>query len=193
VFGRNRKQEPVAAATASSERGDAQAPKGRPTPSRKEAEAQRRDARKIPTDPKQAKRAAKDRARSERATAREGMMSGDPKYLPARDAGPIRAYVREYIDKRRRMSEYFVFIALGILLAGFLREPGIQNVVSIFWFVATAVIALELTWTLVSLNRELKERWPDKADRKGTMFYGGMRAMQIRRLRVPAPAKKSKD
>ena len=101
-------------------------------------------------------------------------------------------YVRTFIDRRRRFSEYFVFIAVGILIAGFIREPGFQTAVSYVWFAITGVIALELSWTLVTLNRELKERWPDKADRKGALFYGGMRAMQIRKLRVPAPVKKDK-
>ena len=166
---------------------DAQAPKGRPTPSRKEAEAARRDARKIPTDPKAAKRAQKDRARQERNVAREGMMAGDERYLPARDQGPVRGFVRDFIDGRRRMSEYFVFIAIGMLLVGFIPNRQFQASISFIWFAITAVIALEMTWTLVRLSRELQKQWPDKADRKGTTLYGGMRALQIRKLRVPAP------
>ncbi len=59
------------------------------------------------------------------------------------------------------------------------------------WFATTALIAIEMTLTLVRLNRELKQQWPQKADRKGGMLYGGMRAMQIRRLRVPPPAVKA--
>ena len=166
---------------------DPQAPKGRPTPSRKEAEAARRDARRIPTDPKAAKKAQKDRARQERATARAGMMAGDERYLPARDQGPVRAYIRDSIDRRRRLSEYFVFIALGILFAGFIPNPSFQASVSLVWFATTALVALEMIWTLVTLNKALKAQWPDKADRKGAMFYGGMRALQIRKLRVPPP------
>ena len=44
-----------------------------------------------------------------------------------------------------------------------------------------------MIWTLVTLNKALKAQWPDKADRKGAMFYGVMRALQIRKLRVPPP------
>lgn len=195
VFGRNRKPDevqPTAAATDSQDRPASQTPKGRPTPSRKSAEASRKAARRIPTDPKAAKKAAKERARAERATARAGMVAGDERYLPARDSGPVRAYVRDYIDGRRRFSEYFVFIAVGILVAGFIRDPAIQTTISYVWFGITAIIAMEMVLTLVRLNRELRERWPDKAERKGAMFYAGMRAMQIRKLRVPAPIKKDK-
>jgi hypothetical protein len=170
---------------------DPQAPKGRATPSRREAEAARRAARKIPSDPKAAKKAQKERARAEREAARAEMMRGDERYLPARDQGPVRAFVRDFIDSRRRVSEYFVFIALGILVAGFIPNPQFQASVSMIWFAITALVALEMLWTLTSLSRALKGRWPDKQDRKGTMFYGGMRALQIRKLRVPPPTVKA--
>ncbi len=138
------RQTPSGSGPDAAARPEAQAPKGRPTPSRKEAETSAAHRSKIPTDPKEAKKAPKERARAERATARAGMVSGDERYLPARDAGPVRAYVRDYVDGRRRMSEYFVFVAVGILLAGFLRDPQVQTAVSFIWFGATAVIAVEM-------------------------------------------------
>ena len=44
--------------------------------------------------------------------ARAGLMAGDDRYLPARDQGPAKAFVRDYIDRKRRLSEYFIFIAV---------------------------------------------------------------------------------
>lgn len=166
---------------------DPQAPKGRPTPSRKEAETARRQARKVPSDPKEAKRAAKERSRAERQAARVGMMSGDERYLSERDSGPIRGFVRDYVDGRRRVSEFFIFIAFGMLVAGFVRDPQVQSITSMVWITTTVLVALEVAWGLVRLNQQLKERWPDKADRKGTLLYAGMRMLQIRRLRIPTP------
>jgi hypothetical protein len=170
---------------------DPQAPKGRPTPSRREAEAARRDARKIPADPKAAKRAQKARARKERAEARAGLMAGDERYLPARDRGEVRAFIRDTIDSRWRLSEFFVFIAVGILVAGFIPNPEFQASMSLIWFATTGFVAIEMTWVLVGLNRKLKERWPAKEDRKGGMLYAGMRQLQVRKLRVPPPRVKS--
>lgn len=164
---------------------DPQAPKGRPTPSRKDAETARRDARKIPADPKSAKRAQKQRARRERAEARAGMMAGDEKFLPARDRGEVRAFIRDTIDSRWRASEFFVFIAVGILVAGFVPNPEFQASMSLIWFATTGFVGVEMAWVLVNLNSKLKERWPDKADRKGGMLYAGMRQLQVRKLRVP--------
>jgi hypothetical protein len=165
----------------------AQAPKGRPTPSRKDAEAQRKQALKNPADPKAAKKAMKARQREERMDARAGLMSGDERYFPARDRGPAKAFTRDFIDGKRRLSEFFLFLAVGILLAGLVQSPEVKGVVSLLWFVIFGLVILDVTWALYSLNRQLKQKFPDKADRKGCTFYAAMRLMQIRRLRIPPP------
>jgi len=187
VFGRNKSPQADVVEPVVSSETDPQAPKGRPTPSRKEAETARRQARKVPSDPKEAKRAAKERSRAERQAARVGMMSGDERYLPERDRGPVRAFVRDAVDGRRRVSEFFIFIALGMLVAGFIRDPQVQSITSMVWITTTVLVAVEVAWGLVRLNGQLKEHWPDKADRKGTLLYAGMRMLQIRRLRIPTP------
>ncbi len=166
---------------------EAQQPKGRPTPSRKEAEAYRKQHLKVPADPKAAKKAMKDRERQARAEARAGLMAGDPKFLPPRDQGPAKAFTRDFIDGKRRLSEFFIFIAVGILVVGFFRNPEIQNVVSLIWFAIAGLVILEVAFILFSLNKQLAQRWPDKADRKGCLLYAALRTLQIRRLRIPPP------
>lgn len=192
---RRRSKEPATAdqdgyATASSaDQSDvdhAQQPKGHATPSRKDAEKQRKQALKVPSDPKAAKKAMKQRNRDSRAEARAGLMAGEEKYLPARDQGPAKAFARDYIDRRRRLAEFFVFIAVGILIAGFIGGQA-QGTISMIWFVVTGGVVLEIAWILTRLNRELKERWPEKSDRKGCLPYAAMRQLQIRRLRIPPP------
>lgn len=165
----------------------AQQPKGRPTPSRKEAEIRRKQTLKVPADPKAARKAMKQREREARAEARAGLMAGDTRYLPPRDQGPAKAFTRDYVDGRRRIAEFFIFLAIGILVVGFLRNPAIQNVVSFIWFGVVGVVILEVGWMLFSLSKQLKERWPDPAERKGCMMYATLRVLQIRRLRIPPP------
>ncbi|MFN8125864.1 MAG: DUF3043 domain-containing protein [Candidatus Nanopelagicales bacterium] len=165
----------------------AQQPKGRPTPSRKDAEAHRKQNLKVPADPKAARKAMKQREREARMEARAGLMAGDERYLPARDQGPAKAYVRNYIDRKRRLSEYFIFIAVAILLVAFVRNPQVQNLVSLVWFLIAGIVLLEVGWVLFRLNRDLTERWPDKAERKGCLLYAALRMLQIRRLRIPPP------
>jgi Protein of unknown function (DUF3043) len=164
-----------------------QEPKGRPTPSRREAEAARKQALKVPKDPKAAKKAMRERDRQARMEARAGLVAGDEKRLPPRDQGPVKAYVRDFIDGRFTAAEYFVFIALGVLVLGFVQNPVLYSWVSLGWFVVTGIIVVDTGFLLWRLNRALKQRWPDKAERKGALFYGGMRTLQLRRLRLPPP------
>ena len=71
--------------------------KGRPTPKRKDAEAARIHPL-VPKDRKEAKRAARA-ARNARFDAEQrALVTGEEKYLPARDKGAARRFVRDYVD-----------------------------------------------------------------------------------------------
>jgi hypothetical protein len=166
--------------------------KGHPTPTRKEAEAQRKQTLKVSSDPKAAKRAAKERAAQERAASRAALLAGDESALPPRDAGPVKRYVRDYIDSRWAAAELFMPLALLVLVVGFLpwRSWGLVNAqgyVSMLWLVLTLFIIVDTTVLMMRMSRELKKQWPADADRKGAAFYGLMRVLQIRRLRLPPP------
>ena len=54
-------------------------------------------------------------------------------------------------------------------------------------FAFTAVIAIDTVILLVTLNRRAAQRFPDVKDRKGITLYAILRALQLRRLRVPPP------
>ncbi|MDQ5974751.1 MAG: hypothetical protein QG661_1960 [Actinomycetota bacterium] len=187
MFGR--KQQPPAEAAPGSppEAADPTSAKGRPTPSRREAEAARKQQLKIPKDPKAAKKAARDRDRVERSRSRAAMMAGDERYLPARDQGPARAFTRDFVDSRFTMAEFFIFIAIGVLALGFINNPVIQSAVSIGFFAFTALIAVDTAVLLIQLNRRAKKMFPEPADRKGITLYASLRTLQLRRLRLPPP------
>ena len=161
--------------------------KGRPTPTRKEAQAQRKQTLKVPTDPKAAKKAARARAAEERAAARAAMLAGDEKHLPARDQGPVRGFVRDFVDGRWAAAELFLPLALAVLVFGFIPMPNIQAYVSMTWLFLIVFIMVDTVILLVRLKGELKRRWPADADRKGATMYALMRVLQLRRLRLPPP------
>ncbi|TAK71034.1 MAG: DUF3043 domain-containing protein [Actinomycetota bacterium] len=174
---------PVSEATVDPSR----AAKGRPTPSRKEAEAARRHAIKVPADPKAARRAARERDRAARVAARAALAAGDERALPARDRGPVRAFARDFVDSRRTLAEFFIILAVVVLVLNFIRLPGLQAFVTLIWFVMTAVIVIDTAILLFRMSRAMKAQWPDPKDRKGTLLYAGMRCLQFRRLRLPPP------
>ena len=161
--------------------------KGRPTPTRREAEAQRKQTLKVPTDPKEARKAARQRASAEREAQRQAVMSGDEKHLPPRDAGPVKAFVRDYIDSRWAAAEFFLPMAIFVLVVGLMPLGGVQGWVSLLWMFLTMFIVVDTTLLMFRLNRELKKQWPTTAERKGALFYATMRVLQLRRLRLPPP------
>ncbi len=172
--------------------------KGRPTPKRKDAEAARKQSLKsgVSVKPGSSKReqrnAARESQRQQRAVAMEGMRRGDERYLPARDQGPVRKFVRDYVDSRRTISEFFVIIALVILVVGVVGQNlTARTIVTMLWMLVLIIVITETALMLFRLNSQLKRRWPDKADRKGTNFYAVMRMLQIRRLRLPPPSFKA--
>jgi hypothetical protein len=187
MFGRKPSPAAEEPAVAVGEELDPRSPKGRPTPSRKEAEAARKQQLKIPKDPKAAKKASRERDREARAAARAGMMAGDERYLPARDRGPARAFTRDFVDSRFTVAEFFIFVAIAVLVLGFVRNQQVQSFVSLAFFAFTAVIVIDTLILLWTLNKRAKEQFPDKADRKGITLYAMLRTLQLRRLRLPPP------
>lgn len=161
--------------------------KGRPTPSRKEAEAARKTTIRAPRGTKEGKKAAREADRLARARQREGMLAGDPRYLPARDQGPVRAYVRDFVDGRYTVAEYFIFMALVVLVLGFVPNVAVQQFVSLAFFMVAALIVLDTTILIIQLNIRVKKQFPDKSERKGVTLYALMRVLQYRRLRMPKP------
>ncbi|MDX2644795.1 DUF3043 domain-containing protein [Streptomyces sp. PA03-1a] len=188
VFRRRSQSEQTASTTVVDDRQprDPQAPKGRPTPKRSDAQGQRRKAVTAPTDRKAATRQARDARRADLAKQREALMNGDERYLPARDKGPVRKFARDYVDSRFRMAEFFLPLAVVILVLSMLRNPALQNLSLLLWLVVIVLIVVDSAFTGFLLRRELSKRFPDKPT-KGAVAYALMRTLQMRRLRLPKP------
>jgi len=169
------------------ETGTSEPGKGRPTPKRKEAESARKQGISVPKDPKAARKAARDRDREARAKSRAGLMAGDPAYFPRRDAGPVKAQVRDYIDRRRTVGEFFVPFAFVVLLLGLVNNPTVQTTVVYVWTSVLLLVVLDTILVGILLGRSLRKDYPEKSDRKGAVSYGVLRALQLRRFRIPPP------
>jgi hypothetical protein len=163
---------------------DPQAPKGRPTPKRSEAQSARRKSVTTPTDRKSAAKQAREARRVDLAKQREALAGGDERYLPARDKGPVRRFVRDYVDSRYRVAEFFLPLAVVILILSIVGS--LQNLSLLLWLVVIVGIVVDSIVTVVLLRRQLRTRFPDK-NTKGTTAYALMRSLQMRRLRLPKP------
>ena len=174
-------------AVSDQESNSVQSGKGRPTPSRKEAEAARKTTIRAQSNTKAGKKASREAGRIARARERQGMLAGDPRYLPARDQGPVRAFVRDFVDGRYTVAEYFIFMAVVVLLLGFINNPSIQQLVSVGFFLMAALIVVDTSILIIQLTRRAKKVFPEKSDRRGIILYALMRTLQYRRLRMPKP------
>ncbi|MFI0482258.1 DUF3043 domain-containing protein [Actinomadura sp. 9N215] len=160
--------------------------KGRPTPKRKEAEKRNRQPITAPGSRKEAYRKVRERQADDRAKARKGMAKGDEKHLLKRDKGPVRKLARNYVDSRRTVGSYLMYAMFAIVLLSMLPIPVARLLVLFAPPLLLVVVFAEGLMLSRGIKRLAAERYPDE-DVKGVGLYAAMRAMQIRRLRVPNP------
>lgn len=165
---------------------DPQAKKGRPTPKRSEAQAQRRSVASTPTNRKDAAKRQREERRQALARQREALASGDERYLPARDKGPVRRFARDWVDSRFNVAEFFLPLAVVILVLTVVRVPAIQTVALLMWLIVIVLIVLDAAFSGFRLKKRLAERFPGQ-NTKGAVAYALMRSLQMRRLRLPKP------
>ncbi|WP_407648792.1 DUF3043 domain-containing protein [Actinacidiphila epipremni] len=163
---------------------DPQAPKGRPTPKRSEAQNARRKAVTTPTDRKAQVRAAREARREDLAKRREALANGDERNLPAAHQGPVRKFTRDYVDSRYRVAEFFLPMAVLILVGSLL--PALQTLSLFLWLLVIVLIVVDSVITGIALRRQLAKRFPDQ-NTKRAVSYGLMRTLQMRRMRLPKP------
>ncbi|MCM2392500.1 DUF3043 domain-containing protein [Streptomyces albipurpureus] len=163
-----------------------EAPKGRPTPKRSEAQSQRRRASSAPANRKEGMKRAREARRADLARQREALASGDERYLPARDKGPVRRFVRDFVDSRFCVAEFFLPIAVLILVLSLIQNRQMQNIALLVWLGVIVMIVVDSIGLSIRLKKQLRERYPDEPKR-GAVAYGLMRTLQLRRLRLPKP------
>ena len=166
--------------------GAVTAGKGRPTPKRSEAERRRREPYTAPKDRKEAARASRTRQRTDRTRRMEAVRRGESWALPPRDRGPVKELARDYVDSKRRISEYYMYGLLVLLVLLFIRTPVVQTIVPLLVLAAVLIMAFEGIFIGRKVKSLAAERLPGESTR-GLALYSAMRALQIRRLRVPKP------
>jgi hypothetical protein len=172
--------------------GAVTAGKGKPTPKRSEAERRRREPYTAPKDRKEASRASRTRQRTDRTRRMEAVRRGEEWAMPTRDRGPAKALARDYVDSKRRISEYYMYGLLVLLVLLFIRAPIVQTIIPLVVLAAVLVMGIEGIFIGRKVKALAAERLPGQSTR-GLSLYSAMRALQIRRLRVPKPRVKPGD
>lgn len=160
--------------------------KGRPTPTRKEAEAARRERAKVGLSGKGTSKQTREQRSQANARTREGMRSGDERFLPARDKGPLKRFIRDYVDGRISIAEFLLPLLILIMVLQYSGSSRLQSFGGALWTTTLLVVALDTVWLVVRLRRALKAEFPEES-LKGTTLYVLLRVLQMRWLRMPKP------
>jgi hypothetical protein len=159
--------------------------KGAPTPSRAQQEAARKRPL-VPNDRKEAARQARAKQSGARERARVGMAAGDERYLPMRDRGPQKKFVRDYVDARFSIGEVLIPVMFLVILLTLVPSYEVQTIgiLALWAFFIVAVVDVIVLGFI--LTRKLKAKFgEDKVEK--VRWYAAMRALQLRPLRLPKP------
>lgn len=158
--------------------------KGHATPSRKEQEA----ARRRPLVPKDRRLAAKQNRQAmavEREKARLGMAAGEERYLPIRDKGPQKRYVRDFVDARFSAGEILMPILILVILTWFV--PAIADYAFLAFWGVFVLVVVDCVVLGFQVRKRLRAKFGETKVERGVRWYAAMRAIQMRFLRLPKP------
>jgi len=160
--------------------------KGRPTPKRKEREAANLRPL-VGNDRKEANKAAKAKYNEARDRARVGMANGEEKFLPARDKGPQKRFVRDFVDARFSVGELMIPVMLVIIILTLVDNYEVQiiSIIALWGFFILAVMDCVLAGFQV--GRRLAAKFGKENVQSGYRWYAAMRCLQMRRMRLPKP------
>lgn len=178
-------QEPIEQATSQA------SGKGHPTPKRKQAqEAGLRPL--VPKDRQASAKAAKQRRRERENAEYDAMQRGDIPHMPKAERLPWRIYIRDYVDARFNIAEFFLPVAFITMICSMFvmtLAPGLAMVLTflLYAYLIVAVIDVFVMWR--KLKKKLIEKFGEKSVSRGMRSgsYAWSRAIQLRRWRLPKP------
>jgi hypothetical protein len=174
----------------SSDEATKQTRKGTPTPTRKEREAANKRPL-VPSDRKEAARQSRAKSTELRERARIGMAAGDDRYLTARDRGPQRRYVRDYVDARYGIGEFMIPIILFVLILSFVQSLQAYSILVLWFFVLVTIV--DSIFLGFRLNKLIAEKFGAGKVERGLRWYATMRSIQLRIMRLPKPQVKRRE
>lgn len=181
---RRSKTETPAAATTPAAGTTAQGGKGRPTPTRKEAEAAARARAKAPRNRREMAAYQRQHRVESSRKVRQAMKDGDERYFLARDRGPMRRFIRDYVDARFSFLEVMIPVMIVTLVLGYSGNARLAEVGNFVLIGMFLLVILDMVTLRFRLRRELARRFPEEST-KGTTYYAITRAMQMKFMRMP--------
>ena len=158
--------------------------KGRPTPSRREAEAAAKARAKVPRSRKEMAQAQRSARTESSQNVRAAMKSGDERYYLARDKGPVRRFVRDFVDSRFSFIELMVPLLIVTMVLGYSGSTQLRSIGNTVLLGTILLVIVDMVLLRFRLRRQLASRFPDEPI-KGTTYYAVTRALQMKFMRMP--------
>jgi len=158
--------------------------KGRPTPTRKEAEAAAKARAKTPRTRKELAAAQRTTRSESSKSVRQAMRDGDERYYPARDKGPERRFVRDFVDSRFSLVELVIPLLLITMILGYSGNARLAQIGNTILLGTVVVVVLDLFLLRFRLKRAFAPRFPGRST-KGLTYYAVTRALQMKFMRLP--------
>src|SRR5699024_5747728 len=111
----------------------------------------------------------------------------EEKYLPARDKGPQRRWVRDYVDAGWHLSEWVMILMIVVIIASLVPSTEIAywSFVALWGFIIVAVLEMVvLAWRV---KKKVAAKCGEDRREKGLGWYAAMRSLQMRFMRLPKP------
>jgi hypothetical protein len=164
--------------------GDGTGKKGRPTPTRKEAQALAKARAKVPRTRKEMAAAQKAGRTESSSNMRRAMKTGDERFLPARDKGPVKRFLRDYVDSHFSFIEMMIPLMLVVLVLGYTGNTTVTTYANLAMLSVFVLIIVDVVRLRFRIRRELATRFPTTSTR-GTTYYAITRSLQMRFMRLP--------
>ena len=158
--------------------------KGRPTPTRREAEAAAKARAKVPRTRKELAQSQRSVRSESSKSVRQAMKEGDERYYPARDRGPERRFVRDFVDSRFSFVELVIPLLLVTMVLGYSGNSTLKQWGNTMLLLTVVIVLGDMFMLRFRLKRQLAQRFPD-ASTKGLTYYALTRALQMKFMRLP--------
>ena len=159
--------------------------KGRATPTRKQAEAARKERAKAAFDTKAARKLDRQKRMAKQDKIRAGMRAGDERYLPARDQGPVKKFIRNWVDARLSFAEVLLPLLFIIMLFIYSDSRQMVELGNRLWTTTILITVIDTMWMLFRLKRAVRQEFPDLESMRGISSYAMLRVLQPRFMRMP--------
>lgn len=166
--------------------------KNAPTPKRNVSQAQKLRPI-VPVDREESARRNRIRIREKENAEYEAMRSGDLAHMPKYEQLPWRVYIRDYVDARINIGEYFIPFSLVLMIIimsfSFVGMRIISVILTVVLYVYLLICAIDVFIMWRRLRKELIRKYgPQSVSRSSrSSTYAWSRAIQLRRWRLPKP------